>query len=61
MENLNVFLNRRDLSEIEKLKLMELQNDINKLYPDAAEGTLEWMVVITTHLIESGVLEQGNI
>ena len=38
MENLNILLNRKDLSEIEKLKLMELQNDIDKLYTDAAEG-----------------------
>ena len=37
MENRNVLLNEENLSEIEKLKLIQLQNKIDKLYTDAAK------------------------
>lgn len=38
MDNLNVLLNKENLSEDEKVKLMQLQSEIDKLYVDAAKG-----------------------
>lgn len=38
MESLKTLLNKESLSEDEKLKLMQFQNEIDKLYVDAAKG-----------------------
>lgn len=38
MENVIVLLNKEYLSENQKLKLTHLQNEIDKLYVDAAKG-----------------------
>lgn len=51
MDNLNALLNKESLSEDEKVKLMQLQKQIDKLYIDAGKGAF---VQSKTRWLENG-------